>query len=62
MLDHQLYFTFSSVDMHWPELHALFGGENDRTAEHRHQNVISNLHITTVFQLMLGKFYQVLVV
>ncbi|CAH3043821.1 unnamed protein product [Pocillopora meandrina] len=25
MLDHQLYFTFSSVDMHWPELHALFG-------------------------------------
>lgn len=27
MLDHQLYFTFSSADMHRPELHALFGGE-----------------------------------
>ena len=35
--------------MHWPELHALFGGENNRTAEHMHQNVISNLHITDWF-------------
>ena len=63
MLDHQLYFTFSSADMHRPELHALFGGENDCTAEHRNQNVINNPHITDwFFHLMHGKFYQVLVV
>ena len=49
MLDHQLYFTFSSAHMHRPELHALFGGENDCTAEHRNQNVINNPHITDWF-------------
>ena len=35
--------------MHWPELHALFGSENDRTAEHRHQNVVNSPHITNWF-------------
>lgn len=35
--------------MHWPELHALFGSENDCTAEHRHQNVVNSPHITNWF-------------
>ena len=44
-----LFFIFPSADMHWPELHALFGSENDRTAEHRHPNVVNSPHITNWF-------------
>ena len=43
------FFTFSSADMHWPELHTLFGSQNNCTAEHRRQNVINNPHITDWF-------------
>ena len=39
------FFTFSSADMHWPELHALFGDDNNTTSEIRRQNVINNPHI-----------------
>jgi len=42
-------FTFSSADMHWPELHALFSTDSDNTAENRRQNVINNPHITDWF-------------
>ena len=44
------FFTFSSADMHWPELHALFRNPlSDNTTENRRQNVINNLHITDWF-------------
>ncbi|CAB4043659.1 Hypothetical predicted protein, partial [Paramuricea clavata] len=34
-----LFFTFSSADMHWPELHALFGANtSNATSEERRQN------------------------
>ena len=42
------FFTFSSADMHWPELHKLFGNENS-TNEERRQAVISNPHIVDWF-------------
>ena len=48
-----LFFTFSSADMHWPELHALFEENNNvntnLTSEERRQNVISNPHIVDCF-------------
>ena len=46
-----LFFTFSSADMHWPELHALFGenGSVNATSELKRQNVINNLHIVDWF-------------
>ena len=40
-----LFFTFSSADMHWPELHALFKADGDiadSSSEVRRQNVINN--------------------
>ena len=47
------FFTFSSADMHWPELHALFQGYNDTnistTSEERRQNVINNPHVVDWF-------------
>ena len=39
------FFTFSSADMHWPELHALFGDDNNTVSEIRRKNVINNPHI-----------------
>ncbi|CAB4030858.1 ATP-dependent DNA helicase PIF1, partial [Paramuricea clavata] len=40
-----LFFTFSSADMHWPELHALFGAKTgNATSQIRRQNVINNPH------------------
>lgn len=43
-------FTFSSADMHWPDLHALFNCSlSDNTPESRRQNVINNPHITDCF-------------
>ena len=44
-----LFFTFSSADMHWPELHALFGANTGTTSEIRRQNVINNPHIVDWF-------------
>ena len=45
-----LFFTFSSADMHWPELHALFGANScNTTYEIRRQNVINNPHIVDWF-------------
>ena len=45
-----LFFTFSSADMHWPELHALFGVDLDNTtSEMRRQNVIANPHLVDWF-------------
>ena len=43
-----LFFTFSSADMHWPDLHVLFGNENS-TSEERRQAVINNPHIVDWF-------------
>ncbi|CAB4012614.1 Hypothetical predicted protein [Paramuricea clavata] len=45
-----LFFTFSSADMHWPELHALFGANTgNATSEARRQNVINSPHIVDWF-------------
>ncbi len=49
-----LFFTFSSADMHWPELHALFKADSDieignSTSEVRRQNVINNPHVVDWF-------------
>ena len=45
-----LFFTFSSADMYWPELHALFGANSaNATSEVRQQNVINNPHIVDCF-------------
>ena len=49
-----LFFTFSSADMHWPELHALFKAGSDcdtdnSTSEERRQNVINNPHVVDWF-------------
>ena len=44
------FFTFSSADMHWPELHDLFGKIAENTSiEERRQNVINNPHIVDWF-------------
>ncbi|CAB4008934.1 Hypothetical predicted protein, partial [Paramuricea clavata] len=49
-----LFFTFSSADMHWPELHALFKTDTDNelgnsTSDVRRQNVINNPHVVDWF-------------
>ena len=49
-----LFFTFSSADMHWPELHALFNADTDNvignlSSEVRRQNVINNPHVVDWF-------------
>lgn len=44
-----IFFTLSSADMHWPELHSLFSGKSDSTNENRRQNVIDNPHIVDWF-------------
>ena len=49
------FFTFSSADMHWPELHCLFydstcaEAEFVSSGEGRRQNVINNPHIVDWF-------------
>ena len=48
------FFTFSAADMHWPELHFLFGNERDEgitgsLSEIRRNNVINNPHIVDWF-------------
>ena len=42
------FFTFSSADMHWPELHNLFSN-NTSSSNERRQNVINNPHVTDWF-------------
>ena len=49
-----LSFTFSSADMHWPELHSLFQADTNSelgnsTSDERRQSVISNPHIVDWF-------------
>ena len=49
-----VFFTFSSADMHWPELHALFKAGTDcetdnSTSNVRRQNVINNPHVVDWF-------------
>ena len=45
------FFTFSSADMHWPELHSLFYNEtvSEMSSHERRQNVIDNPHIVDWF-------------
>ena len=44
------FFTFSSADLHWPELHALLKSDNtDPTVENHRDNVINNPNITNWF-------------
>ena len=46
------FFTFSSADMHWPELHSLFydsDSEVNCSSQERRQNVIDNPHIVDCF-------------
>ena len=42
-----IFFTFSSADMHWPELHDMLG--SNTTSHERCQNVINNPHIVVWF-------------
>ncbi len=49
-----LFFTFSSADMHWPELHALFKTDanceaGNSTSNVKRQNVINNPHVVDWF-------------
>ena len=47
-----LFFTFSSADMHWPEVHARFSANTetgDIASETRQQYVINNPHIVDWF-------------
>ena len=49
-----LFFTFSSADMHWSELHALFKADSEcdignYTSQIRQQNVINKPHIVDWF-------------
>ena len=45
-----IFFTLSSADMHWPELHQLFNSNiDDITAEERRMNVINNPHLVDWF-------------
>ena len=41
------FFTFSSADMHWPELHELFNNNNSDTSscEDNRKNIIDNPHL-----------------
>ena len=46
MLEHQhCCLLFLSADMHWPEIHSLFGANaSNTTCGIRQQNVINNPH------------------
>jgi hypothetical protein len=60
-----LFFTFSSADMHWPELHALFKAVPDSdvgnsTSDVRRQNLIDNLCCGLVFHTKIRKLCKTL--
>ncbi|CAB4003587.1 Hypothetical predicted protein [Paramuricea clavata] len=45
-----IFFTFSSADVHWPELHSLLGTDTaNSSSDIRRQNVINNPHIVDWF-------------
>ena len=45
-----IFFTFSSADMQWPELHSLFDeNSGDLNHEQRRKNVIDNPHLVDCF-------------
>ena len=49
-----LFFTFSSADMHWPELHDLFKADTDSelgnsTSDELRKNMINNPHVVDWF-------------
>ena len=45
-----IFFTFSSADMHWPELHSLFSQQPlSLSNEDRRQNVINNPNLVDWF-------------
>ena len=45
-----IFFTFSSADLHWPELHSLFSSNVDSlSVEDRRKNVIDNPHLVDWF-------------
>ena len=51
-----IFLTFSSADMHWPDLHVLLGNENS-TGDKRRQAVINNPHnVDWFFTLRLESF------
>ncbi|CAB4407286.1 unnamed protein product [Rhizophagus irregularis] len=52
--DGLIFFTFSTADMHWPELHKLMencdhNGDEAESSKRRQQNIIDNPHIATWF-------------
>ena len=51
-----IFFTFSSADMHWPDLYVLLGNENSAGVKRR-QAVINNPHnVDLFFTLRLESF------
>ena len=52
------FFIFSSADMHWPELHVLFGHDAVVTSsKERRKNVVNNPHVVDwFFTQRLGHF------
>ncbi|CAB4429934.1 unnamed protein product [Rhizophagus irregularis] len=49
-----IFFTFSTTEMHWPELHKLMenndhNGDEAESSKRRQQDIIDNLHIATWF-------------
>ena len=47
--DGMIFFTFSSADLHWPELHKLMPGGNTEDTNFRHKNLVDNPHIAAWF-------------
>ena len=47
--DGMIFFTFSSADLHWPELHKLMPGGNTEDTNLRHKNLVDNPHIAAWF-------------
>ena len=59
------FFTFSSADMHWQELHTLITKQTGEESllEMRRQNVIDNPHIADwFFSKRLNNFFQTLAI
>ena len=46
-----IFFTFSAADMHWPELHDIFGHgcQSEHSHDERRKNVINNPHLVDWF-------------